>query len=402
MGRRSESGGVRPLGDRIEVDLRYRGKRIRPTLPLKPNQANLRHARRLREEILREIANGTFDLRRHFPDYRFVDELAGAAKVEQPTFKRASDLWLQTIDVAHSTLVGYRKNLNFYWLPAFGERPIASIALDEIAAHLAGFLNPEDEGRAPISKKTRNNILISLRGAFRAALAARWIDHDPTVVIDNSKLQRPPPDPFSAEEAEIVLETLQKHAGAVVADYYEFAFFAGLRTSEQIALLWTDVDLRQMTARIHHARAERQDKTSTKTNRERTVELNSRAAAVLVRQRERTQLAGKHVFVDPTTGVGWHDNQAPWKPWAAAMKQCKVRYRPPKECRDTSVTMALQAGADPTWVAAQHGHSVAVMMRDYARWIPGGDLGRNRKIVDRAIELVSGKSANSEAPSVTA
>jgi predicted HD phosphohydrolase len=56
-----------------------------------------------------------------------------------------------------------------------------------------------------------------------------------------------------------------------------------------------------------------------------------------------------------------------------------------KECRDTSVTLALQAGADPAWVAAQLGHSLAVMMRDYANWIPGGDMRRNLAAVNTAI-----------------
>ena len=62
-----------------------------------------------------------------------------------------------------------------------------------------------------------------------------------------------------------------------------------------------------------------------------------------------------------------------------------MRYRAPKECRDTSVTMALLAGASPVWVAAQHGHSVQVMLRDYAKWIPQADRGRNLAAVNQAI-----------------
>ena len=67
MGRRSETGGVKAAGDRIEVRFTWQGKELRPTLPLKPNAANLAHARRLRErQILPEIAAGTFELERHF------------------------------------------------------------------------------------------------------------------------------------------------------------------------------------------------------------------------------------------------------------------------------------------------------------------------------------------------
>ena len=59
-------------------------------------------------------------------------------------------------------------------------------------------------------------------------------------------------------------------------------------------------------------------------------------------------------------------------------------HRPPKEYRDTPVTMALQAGADPYYVAAQHGHSLQTMMKDYAAFIPKGDRGTNLAAINAA------------------
>jgi integrase len=67
---------------------------------------------------------------------------------------------------------------------------------------------------------------------------------------------------------------------------------------------------------------------------------------------------------------------------------CGIRYRPPKECRDTSVTMALVAGADPLWVAQQHGHSYTVMIKSYAKWLPKADGGRNLRMVNAALDRV--------------
>lgn len=72
-----------------------------------------------------------------------------------------------------------------------------------------------------------------------------------------------------------------------------------------------------------------------------------------------------------------------------ALNTAKIRYRPPKECRDTSVTMALMAGANPVWVAAQHGHSVQVMMKNYANWIPKADHGSNLAAVNAALGFAS-------------
>lgn len=107
------------------------------------------------------------------------------------------------------------------------------------------------------------------------------------------------------------------------------------------------------------------DKARTKTHVERVVELNARARAVIDKQRARTQLAGQHVFMNPTTGKPWNDGQVQGKLWTRALKAAGVRYRPPKEARDTSVTLALSSGADPYWVAQQHGHSMQVMLKNY-------------------------------------
>ena len=179
-------------------------------------------------------------------------------------------------------------------------------------------------------------------------------------------------------------------------DYYEFAAFAGLRVSEQIALLWADVDLRTSCVVIRRTRVMAQDKARTKTTVERTVELNDRAAAVIQRQRARTQAAGGHVFVSTNTGKPWHDEQTQRKEWATTMRRTQIRHRPPKELRDSSVTFALSAGADPWYVARQHGHSLTVMVKDYAKWIPNADRGRNRAAINSAIGGSTQKEGTNE------
>ncbi|WP_295541174.1 hypothetical protein [uncultured Pseudacidovorax sp.] len=101
--------------------------------------------------------------------------------------------------------------------------------------------------------------------------------------------------------------------------------------------------------------------------------------------RARTQAADAEVFHNPRTGSAYIDEQSQRRAWAQALPAAGVRYRPPKECRDTSVTLALMAGANPVWVAMQHGHSVQVMMRDYAKWIPSADRGANLAAVNATL-----------------
>lgn len=388
MGRKSETGGVTPLGDRIQVRFSWRGRELRPTLDMKPTAANLKHAKRIREAILADIRAGTFNLAEYFPDYRFAAR--HEADENARDFRAWADVWaeLSARDLEDSTLRIYKRHLAAYWTSAFGNDMPKSITHERILKHLAKLATErfdETTGKVirPLSRKTQNNILIPLRGVFELICKADRHLRNPVDGIENLKVQTAPPDPFSAEEVEAILVAVRKR-GEAEADYFEFAFFAGLRPSEQIALLWRDVDLRSGIVKVRRARVLAKDKERTKTAHEREVELNARAAAVLERQRARTQLAGEHVFMNPATGKPWNDEQVQRKTFAAALRLAGIRYRPPKECRDTSVTLALAAGADPAWVAKQHGHSLQVMMKSYAKWMPKADRGRNLEALNRA------------------
>ena len=404
MGRRSTTDGVKPMGDRIEVRFTWMGQELRPTLPLKPTAANLAHAKRQRRDILDEIRAGTFDLRRHFPTYKFAARHETKLDGSGRTFREWAELWkkLAARELEYSTLHVYWTHLSAYWMPAFGGMFPRQITHEMVLTRLADLASDrfdEQTGETieGLSRKTQNNILIPLRAVFALACKGPHAPPSPTDGIKCLKVQTGNPDPFTAEEVEAILTDLRKprlHTtvaqSAALADYFEFAFFAGLRPSEQIAVLWGDVDLRSKTITIRRSRVLKQEKDRTKTHRSRTVELNDRAAAVIERQRARTQLAGGKVFMNPWTGKAWNNGEEQRRDWMACLKRISVRHRPPKECRDASVTMALQAGADPYYVAAQHGHSLQTMMRDYAAFIPKGDRGRNLA----ALNAVLGNAGN--------
>lgn len=393
MGRRSTTGGVTPAGNRIAVRITWKGEDIRPTLDLKPTAANLLHARRLRATILQEIKDGTFVLASHFPNYRFASHHEQGNAEENRTFKEWFDLWakLSARSLENSTLTIYKRHMAAYWLPALGGMAPRRITNEVILRRLADLATERfDEATGKVSKalsrKTQNNVMIPLRAVLGLACKSLKIP-DPTEGIDNLKTQKPPPDPFTAEETEIVLAKIRELEGDEAHDWFEFAFFAGLRVSEQIALPWADVDLRAKTIVVRGAVVLGKAKDSTKTHVERTVELNDRAAGVIERQRARTQMQ-RHGRVFATIGQPskhWHDDQIQWRVWNRVLRLTGVRYRAPKECRDTSVTLALQAGADVVWVASQHGHSVQVMLKSYAKWIPNADRGRNRAAVNRSL-----------------
>lgn len=386
MGRKPTSGGVRPKGGRIEVRFKWQGKQIAPTLPLKPTAANLKHAARVRIEVMALIARGAFRIQDHFPDYRYAQEMQPAEEDAGQTLGDWALTWQQisSRSLEHSTLAIYVRHLRAYWLPSFGHLLPEQVTHLAILKHLAKLSTDrfdENTGKTikGLSRKTQNNIMIPLRAVFGLICRHMRNLRDPTEGIENQKTQKGRPDPFAPAEVEAILKALRAMAphGDAMADYFEFSFFAGMRPSEQIALRWEDVNLKAGTMRVHRARVLTEDKARTKTHVERHVELNHRALGVLLRQHARTSAHAAEVFFNPRTEAAYADEQSQRRAWVQAVSDAGVRYRPPKECRDTSVTIALMAGANPVWVAMQHGHSVQVMMRDYAKWIPSADRGAN-------------------------
>jgi hypothetical protein len=107
------------------------------------------------------------------------------------------------------------------------------------------------------------------------------------------------------------------------------------------------------------------------------VQLCPRALSVLKRQlllRARLKAAGKihhdHVFF-LDTGEPFRILHHPQVRWRKTLQSLKLRYRRPYTARQTSVSWDLMIGRNPLWVAKQHGHSIATMLRAYAAWAEG-------------------------------
>ncbi len=141
------------------------------------------------------------------------------------------------------------------WLDTLSERPIKAIRYSELIALI---------GNLAVAGKTLNNYLIPLRGVFEFARRDGAIVTNPASVLENARVQRPAPDPFTLPEVEAILDNLAEREDAQVVNYFRAAFFAGFRPSELIALHWSDVDFGQRTVRVQRAVVRGRAKDSTK------------------------------------------------------------------------------------------------------------------------------------------
>ena len=245
-----------------------------------------------------------------------------------------------------------------------GDRPLRLLKHSDVLTALASL--PDLTG------KIVNNFVSVLRKAMELAVEDRTIATNPVSAVSRAKYQKPPPDPFSREETEAIIVDMTVHYPAPIANYIEFKFFSGLRTSESFGLHWRHVDLAGKHFLVHRAIVRGVEKSNTKTNTARHVALNSRSLAALQRQRKHTQMREAHVFLDPRYDEPWYEERAFRRSyWEPTLQRLGMRYRQPYNTRHTYATMMLMAGMRPAFCAKQLGHSVDMFLRTYAKWIDG-------------------------------
>lgn len=357
MGRRGDGVEIRKNSIRIRFTLD--GKPQWPTLmvngePLPPTPANIKYARRLAAEVRERIRHGTFSMAEYFP----ASGNGGGLTVEDWL-----ETWIGTQKVEDSTRAGYESAKRF-WARAIGDKALRGLRLSDIKTAIADH--------PALSGKTVNNYVSVLRQALDLAVADKVLTENPAADVPRAKHQKAPPDPFSRDEAEAIIEDMRKRYPEPVANMVETWFFAGFRTSEIFGQRWPNVDLRGKSLLVAEASVRGKQKDSTKTSEARTVLLNSRALAAITRQAKHTRVIGGHVWLDPRYNEPWKDERAFRRSyWTPTLKRLGIRYRRPYNMRHTYATMMLMAGMTPAFCAGQLGHSVQMFLRTYAKWLDG-------------------------------
>lgn len=361
----SSTAGVIVRDAHLQIDLRAYGFG-RERLELEPTPKNIAYAARLRQEILGKIERGTFSLVEYFPDSPRV-----AKDTASLTWKQLGSEWLRIKkgEIEHSTLHHYEQTLSSYHFDDWAKLHLPELDYRKLAAKLSAL---------PQHPKTWNNIASVMSMVLEYGFKAKLLREQLHGHIELRKPPKAKPDPFTLAEVDVLLAKIKQPVGV---NFYEFAFFSGVRPSEQIALQWKHVDLRAGTILVERAITRSKEK-DTKTGEERTVDLTARARAAIERQRAVSQLAGGYVFL----GLDGHPYTTTDGPldafWKPAMKLAGIRARDARQTRHTFATLCLHAALKPGWVAAQLGHSVEMFYRVYSKWIEAQDQGAERRKLD--------------------
>jgi integrase len=393
MGR--DGRGVRPGSEStIIISFVYKGVECRERIRLPPTKPNLKQAELIRSEVLLAIARGTFSYAIAFPGSPRAAKFADA-KAQSQLVSDYLETWLkrQKKLLKASTVDGYRKIIDYHLIPKFGKKKLDELTRTEFRAWL---------DKMECGNKRLSNIQSVARKAFEDATQDELMEKNPLHGWTYRKKEPPKEDddvdPFDQDEQAAIVTALPDQAANMV----QFAFWTGLRTSELVALDWSDVDWLKGIVTIRRAlttTADAPEDTKTKSSR-RDVKLNAPALDALMAQKAHTLLANAEVFQDPRNLARWAGDLPIRLVWTRALRAAKVRYRKPYQTRHTFASMMLSAGEHPMWVARQMGHAnQTTTIRVYARWMPTADLEAGGRAVEKFAQGMRRLSVDSETKS---
>lgn len=393
--------GVEIHNGKIRIWFIYRGVRCRETLKgwLVTN-ANLKKAGQLRAKITSDIQMGVFDYGLQFPGSKTARKFSTTLRIN--TFQELCDEYSGTkeLEMTYASARNMQSIIKILLRIVGGETLITDIQQMDILRYrkelLLGDVRNEvvphlnKTGRAPA---TVNEQIRTLCAMLKFAKRSQIISHSPFEDIPSLKLSRKAPDPLTMDEYERLILVLPTS----VINLWKVAFYTGLRHGEICALGWGDVDL--VNGKIHVCRnlnnydqfgppktdagvrtitllepaleALRDQFELTGADKPTEITFHHRAYASTEQQHVQFVFRSLIKFAVPNP---YYSKNALGYSWSMGLKKAGIRSRVPYQSRHTYTCWLLSAGAIPSFIASQMGHTDASMVyKVYSKWMSDKD-----------------------------
>ncbi|GAA9736741.1 site-specific integrase [Helicobacter pylori] len=228
-------------------------------------------------------------------------------------------------------------------------------------------------------KKYKKNTLISLNALLKSFLefceSERFLEKDPYFAITLKNAQEGKKiKPFDLEE----IKTLIKNAPSLrLKAFLMVAFFTGLRTGEQLALLWSDIDFKNKKINIDKSLNLSGVITTPKNKPSiRQVDLLEPVEKILKELKASEPANKKMIFL--STPKRTQEFQRAFK---KLLKALNLKERKLYTTRHTFASLMLSQGEEAMWVSKTLGHKdLNTTYRTYSHYIPKQDKERAKFI----------------------
>lgn len=380
--------GIELHGSHLRLSFYFNRKRYRESLGLEPNKRNIKFAENKLTSIKYEISVGTFDFSKHFPNSK------NAYKADRSmTFAELIDEWLKMkeVDIRSTTLNRYKKTTDVIAKMYGPSRSVKTLSVRSV-----------EELRVEISRgrtaRTANSYLSVLTGLLSYAYKFEYTDLDLSKI---RKVKSPELNitPFNKSEIDRAISSCrhEQHKNIITLMVY-----SGIRIGELCVLAWEDIDLNTGKMIIRRALADHKKLKTTKTDKERVVDLLPPAIEALRSQKLLTFLRPSSAYEieksDKTTdlehlnfvfspNITQASTSHPFmakitvsKMWQGVCKRAGIPYRTVYNLRHTYASWMLTAGVNISYLAKQMGHANFLMIaKVYGKWMDDSSESESKK-----------------------
>lgn len=384
--------GVERHGNTLRIIFSVNGKRYREPLSLPITKQNINFAKRKREAILYEITIGTFNYARHFP---YSKHASGNPTSEDISKLALNFLKSKSHDIRRSTYKRYQWVLKDF-LEIYGENRRTDTLSPRSLSQYRQELVQNKSGR------TINRNLVTVKAFISWLYKMEYIDRDLSSIL--TKVKESPSDiqPFSIDEINHILAKCRQiqHRNMIT-----LLLYTGIRSGEICALAWEDVNFDNRVIHIRRSTYDDRGLKTTKTDKERFVDLMPPAIEALKAQRHlsylypakehKVELPGKSYRTEKLRFVfnpksvrkqkcsdyDYYGKRALGRIWRDLCDRAEVRYRNQYQLRHTYASwMITHANVNMSYLAQQMGHADMTMVaKVYGKWLAES----NKKESDR-------------------
>ncbi|MBD2100104.1 site-specific integrase [Leptolyngbya sp. FACHB-261] len=352
---------VEPFQGRLRLRWSCGGKRYSLSLGLIDAQETRKAAEGKARQIELDILSGNFDptLVKYKPEGYVEpkkDEVVLITCVE--LFQLFTDY--KSKGVYSRTLEKY-KTTEKYLSEFYADKKVEFLGLMS-AEPFVEFLRSKGNGERILKER-----LGLLSACWDWGKGRHYVEVNPWKELQN-RVKVPPkqmPKPFTKDEIKAIIKAFKddphyKH----YAEFVQFLFGTGARTSEAIGLRWEHIsdDFGSVWIGESLSRGVRK---STKTNKARTIPLNGKISSLLRNKKPEAAQPDDLVFTT-RQGNAIDDHNFRNRAWVTILERLEILYRKPYITRHTFISHCLADGLPPTTVAAVTGHDVQTLYENYA------------------------------------
>jgi len=314
-----------------------------------------------------------------------TDAKAGKLVSINRTVEQLLDEWLiqlGSLGRAPKTLQENKREIETRIKPAIGNLRLARLTPRHLDELYGKWLR---EGLSPSSVRRHAAVMSS---ALSQAVKWGWIESSPALraTPPAQRLGRTIVTPTPAQVADLIRAA--QDSDPVLALAIALAFVTGGRRGELAAIRWSDIDLSAPSLRISRSITDVDGRLmvkGTKTDRSRTIALDTRAAGLIDRhfnwQRRLSEAAQSPLVDDPFLLSDNADGGRPVAPDRITERFSRIRGQVGMKAvrfhdlRHSSITHLIGSGIDISTVSARAGHASTKMTLDrYSHAMPAGDI----------------------------